>query len=1077
MKNQNLGYFGNLEKILQCEAILSILQEFDPKVITKLGTIHLEHAEHLLDEGFLPTQVARMVDRGLRSLSETEATQQGFKAKNVSGNYTSSSGLYFPFTSEFGQLRLDKPIEQKPNKFAKYLTPIGAKSQARIPTGCRVITEGAKDAMAGSLHGGIPTGAIAGVSHYRALPQNAGYTVVFDHDGWVNANVFTNLFFAGKHLNGKVALLPEIKGEPKAGLCEYFIAGHTPNDYKALIDSALKPEMLLIEWGKRLGKISLDRQPQAVRLALRLAAQFLDEIQQGYLLENIRRSTKIQSRILQSELAKQKGKLIKRKRQELEKQFGSDTDSLNYVATTVEDNILTTVFGNGEHDWTVLDDAFYSYSGQGYWRHVADPSICKRVAQELRSRFTVEKDGKKYEFATEKHKKSAIGFCRSALTEDNLPFNRHLIAFSNGTVDMRTGELMPHDPKNLLTTAIAADYIPNAECPEIFHQFMVNVFGDELIPLIRALISMYLDPTAPYGKFLHIIGPSGSGKGTLLRLLGSFFSHEHYRSMSSFGELGTAEGRHQYLTGTRFVTFPDVGGYISGLKAFYELVDDGEMSGRALFSSHGYQKKWNTRFAIASVDHLQIENSGDGWDRRCIPLPTKPRQGLQDPYLNQKLEEVKGEIISWALGMERAERDALLLMPPTNERIIQAKQEQSIYSDSVRAFADMCLRPSDRAEATAENHELHDWYVAFCKAHGFSPSSITKFVSHLKTVLLQNRVERRYRRGEGRLITIPAHWNYLLPVEGAFVDANNSPDQASGYQSNAAGLTPQWVCIKSRCTEGGLSAFQEFWNPSPPPLDTNPNIMYSAGDNPDTGLTQGSYLTQADTGSESKYPVSAKSKSHQDFGTLTQGDTGYLRESYLENGEKNSGGGENGDEKNEISKTFTSLPCVTLCQGAGSVTPQAIRLTHDTNVLPVSDPVSGDCPVSAKKNFVATDSFQQVDTKFFVANKMVLQESEFGDFESLWEQFNRRNPYPNPKSLSKQSGMSRVLKIRKAVKAANTKEDLSGLNRKNGGEFTFEELKWVQNFIKAFYEAEYTHLKTTMNISQPNLLSDIEKEI
>lgn len=1072
MNNQAFGYFGNLEKILQCEAILSILREFDPKVINKLERLKPEHAEHLLDEGFLPTQVARMIDSGVRSLSEEEAAQQGFKAKDLAGKYTSSSGLYFPFAGEFGQLRLDNPIEQKPNKFIKYLTPIGAKSQARIPTGCRVITEGAKDAMAGSLHGKIPTGAIAGVSHYNSLPKDAGYTVIFDNDGWVNPNVFTNLFCAGKHLNGKVALLPEIEGEPKAGLSEYFKAGNTPDDFKAFVDSALKPEMLLIEWGNRLGKIPLERQPQAVRVALRLAAQFLDPIQQGYLFDNIRKSTKIQPKILQTELAKQKRKILNRERLEFEKEFGTEKDLNGYVETTVEDNILTTVFGNGEKDWTVLDDAFYRYAEAGYWRHISDPSICKIVAQELRSRFTVEKEGKKYEFATEKHKKSAIGFCRSALTEDNLPFNRHLIAFSNGTVDMRTGQLMPHNPKNFLTTAIAADYIPNAACPEIFHRFIVNVFGEELISLIRALTSMLLDPTAPYGKFAHIIGPSGSGKGTLLRLWGSFFSQEHYRSMSSFSELGTAEGRHQYLTGTRFVTFPDVGGYISGLKAFYELVDDGEMSGRALFSSHGYQKKWSTRFAIASVDHLQIENSGDGWDRRCIPLPTKPRQGLQDPYLNQKLEEVKGQIISWALAMDRAERDALLLMPPTNERIIQAKQEQSIYSDSVRAFVDMCLRPSERAEATAENHEVHDWYVSFCKAHGFSPSSITKFVSHLKTVLLQNRVERRYRREEGRLITIPAHWNYLLPVEGAFVDASNLPDESTGYQTTT-GLTPQWVCIKSRCGEGGLSAFQEFWNPSPPPLDTNSSMVYSPDGNPDTGLTQGTPLTQADTGYPDTYPVSATTQTHQYFGTLTQGDTGYLRESCLENAQKKLGGGENGDEKNEISKTSTLLPCVTLCQDAESVTPQGTRLTHDTNVLPVSDPVSASYPVSGNGVVVATVNLEQIKTqKHSCSNEQPL--SEIYSYEQLWEASNQRTLYPNPNSDNDRAGQKRVMKIREAIRAANTKEDLSALKRENGGEYGFEELKWVTNFLKAFYPTEYNHLMAAKDVSQPNIFSEVE---
>jgi hypothetical protein len=447
---------------------------------------------------------------------------------------------------------------------------------------------------------------------------------------------------------------------------------------------------------------------------------------------------------------------------------------------------------------------------------------------------------------------------------------------------------------------------------------------------------------------------------------------------------------------------------------------------------------------------------------------------LQDPYLNQKLEEVKGQIISWALAMDRAERDALLLMPPTNERIIQAKQEQSIYSDSVRAFVDMCLRPSDRSEAIAENHEVHDWYVAFCKAHGFSPSSITKFVSHLKTVLLQNRVERRYRREGGRLITIPAHWNYLLPVEGAFVDVSSLPDQSTGYQSNVAGLTPQWTCIKSRCCEGGLSAFQEFWNPSPPPLDTDSNMMYSSRGNPGTGLTQGTPLTQADTGSRSNYPVSGETQSYQYFGTLTQGDTGYLKESYLENAQKNLGGGENGEKKNEISKTSALLPCVTLCQDTESVTAQATRLTQSTNVLPVSDPVSGQDPVSVKNSSVATNDSNQTVLQNTNGNEQLL--SEVYSCEKLWVAFNERKPYPNPKSDNIRASQKRVEKIREALRAANTKEDLPALRRENGGEYSLEELAWTQNFIKAFYPVEYRHLMATKDISQPKLSPVIEIE-
>jgi hypothetical protein len=58
-------------------------------------------------------------------------------------------------------------------------------------------------------------------------------------------------------------------------------------------------------------------------------------------------------------------------------------------------------------------------------------------------------------------------------------------------------------------------------------------------------------------------------------------------------------GRTGILQVNRF-QIPDAGGYISGLRAFYELVDNGGMSGRALFNPVGYFKTWNTRFHQAS---------------------------------------------------------------------------------------------------------------------------------------------------------------------------------------------------------------------------------------------------------------------------------------------------------------------------------------------------------------------------------------------------------------------------------------------------------------------------------------------
>ena len=251
------------------------------------------HVKHLLEEGFTIEHIEQWIGEGLRSITREEALKLGCKTW-VNGEWKSGSGIYFPFTPTFGQLRLDELITRKNGKLAKYLTPYKKKTQAHSPTGCKVYTEGIKDAKAGTLIGEIPTGAIAGISHYKkALSENSGQMLLFDADGWINPQVFLNLFNGGLWLNGKVQLLPEIPGYPKAGLCEYFKAGHNAADYKELIDNAMTPKELLMEWPRHWEKMPEKWLSCAIKMALKLASRYLDEIQQERLLNRIKTATKI----------------------------------------------------------------------------------------------------------------------------------------------------------------------------------------------------------------------------------------------------------------------------------------------------------------------------------------------------------------------------------------------------------------------------------------------------------------------------------------------------------------------------------------------------------------------------------------------------------------------------------------------------------------------------------------------------------------------------------------------------------------------------------------------------------------
>ena len=77
----------------------------------------------------------------------------------------------------------------------------------------------------------------------------------------------------------------------KAGLCEYFKAGHTAEDYKKLIDSAYTPKELLMEWPRHWDGMPDKRLSDAIKVALSLAASHLDEIEQEELLKRIKKAT------------------------------------------------------------------------------------------------------------------------------------------------------------------------------------------------------------------------------------------------------------------------------------------------------------------------------------------------------------------------------------------------------------------------------------------------------------------------------------------------------------------------------------------------------------------------------------------------------------------------------------------------------------------------------------------------------------------------------------------------------------------------------------------------------------------
>lgn len=423
-------------------------------------------------------------------------------------------------------------------------------------------------------------------------------------------------------------------------------------------------------------------------------------------------------------------------------------------------------------DWLTETDEFYRYTGKGYYEQLKDARVRQEISRRLREVWAVfsKRVGDKTVFYwaitgrkdTASNIKNCFEYAQSVLTDNREFDNNKFICFRNTTVNVETKEDVGHSKENhILTPPLAGDYIPDAECPPVFHAFLKQSYGEHMIPLIRAFTSLLLDPTAPFGNHTvpHLQGQSGSGKGTLLRVWTEMMG-ESTGQIFDFGILGNPDKVKQYVDGKRLLINPDASGMQLNMQAFYEMVDNGRISVRKLYSSSSESKKLYCRFALASVSPLQFENAGEGAARRITTIPTRtPDENfVYDPYLEDKLDRELSQIVSWAISMNRYERDRWIMTAGEVPEVAAAKESARISGDSVRSFLDESLRHCSEEGKYIGKDLLYSAYKAHCQWSGVKPLGKNKFWNHLNS-FASNRLARKTTQGKSQTYTPPRFVN------------------------------------------------------------------------------------------------------------------------------------------------------------------------------------------------------------------------------------------------------------------------------------------------------------------------------
>lgn len=303
----------------------------------------------------------------------------------------------------------------------------------------------------------------------------------------------------------------------------------------------------------------------------------------------------------------------------------------------------------------------------------------------------------------------------------------HLLNVANGIVDLRTGELLPHDRSAFTTHMIDLDYDPAATCPA-FEHFVAEVLShdSDLVEYVQRVIGYAATGDTREQCFFVLHGEGANGKSTFLNViravLGSYAKHTPTETL--IAKTGGASNDLARLAGTRFVTASEANAdqrLADGL--LKQITGDEPIVCRYLFKEFiSFRPSFKTFLATNQLP--QVNGSDPAiWRRiRTLPFTRVFTAEEQDRELSDKLAAERVGILAWIIrGAVNWYQNGL----PTPVAVAEANSEYRSEMDSVGQFIDeRCETAADVAVSTST---LYERYRHHCNDNGRSPVSLTMF--------------------------------------------------------------------------------------------------------------------------------------------------------------------------------------------------------------------------------------------------------------------------------------------------------------------------------------------------------------
>ncbi len=294
------------------------------------------------------------------------------------------------------------------------------------------------------------------------------------------------------------------------------------------------------------------------------------------------------------------------------------------------------------------------------------------------------------------------GIAARAIDFDRDPW---LLNVLNGTYDLRTGSLRPHDGGDLITKLAPVAFDPDAGAP-LFGAMLVRIFAGRqtLIRFVQRFVGHALTGLTTEQVLLLLHGVGANGKSTFVEivraLLGDYAQTADFGTFLARDQAGVRNDLAR-LVGARLVSAVEMsrGGRLD--ESVVKQVTGGDMiTARFLFREHF---EFRPAFKLVLVSNHKPKIRGTDyaiWRRvRLVPFEVIIPADERDPQLLHRIvtAELPG-VLNWALeGCRLWQAEGLGEPDEIKAATAEYRQEQDILAPFL---ADRCVEEPD-AEATA----------------------------------------------------------------------------------------------------------------------------------------------------------------------------------------------------------------------------------------------------------------------------------------------------------------------------------------------------------------------------------------